>query len=425
MALQNNKKNTDPLTEQPEQAIEISSKVIPKVNKYYLKVSKNYRTAQFLALIVLLVYLFFILTTFGSHITYDNIKYLMRDLDSMMTRDNNEFTQIKYPKQNEQVFTVFKNGIAAAGKESVLLFDSTGLQLCKDRLNYNDPVLVPSEKYLLLYDMGGKEYSVYNSISRVISRTTDHKIIGGDMSDTGAFILVTRSNETKYVVEHYNNSLNRTMRIFKDNYVMDAAVSKDGKQILICSAIPFSTDLDCEISLYTAGNSEGTATIVLPRTMPLSVHFTDTGFIVLCDNGLYFYDMAGKEIAATPIKGFTLKYADLSDHYTVLAGSENSIGSTHRIMVFSKDGSILADTVLNDRVTGVSAPSSKDPDTYSYILTPNSILRLGKGDQQAAPLITNITWDSTNTEISDVMALLPSREGIIAFTDTAAYYLFN
>lgn len=425
MALQNRNKQNE---SRPGQVMRVGAKIIPKINRYYLKISRKYRAAQLVLILAFAAFLVVIITTFGSHITYSNLQYLMRDLDSMITQGESDFSQIRYDKQSEQDFAVFKNGIAAAGKDSFLLFDSTGLQLCRDRISFSDPVLVPSDKYLLLYDMGGKEYSVYNSITRVISRSTDYKIVDGDMSDSGAFILVTRYNESKYAVWYYNAALTQSMRIRKENYVMDTAISKDGKKIVVCSAIPSTTDLDCEISLYQAGDSEFNHTVVIPRTLPLSVRFTDTGFVVLCDNGVYFYDPEGKEVSAAPISGITLEYADLSDDFVVLACSENALSSEHRILVFTKDGTLLADTILGERITGICVPSPKDANTLAYVLTSDSVLRLCTDAAQTEALPSpdaNFTWERTAVERGDVIDLCPSQKGVIAFTETSAYYLFN
>ncbi len=409
------------------QVLRVSAKITPRITKYYLKISKRYRAMQLFLVIVLMVYVVFIVGTFGSYITYDNLQYLLRDLDSMTSQGESEFSKIRYDKQSEQDFAFFKNGIAVAGKESVSLFDSTGLQLCKDQLNCSDPVLIPSEKYLLLYDMGGTGYSVYNSITRIVSRKTDHKIVDGDMSDSGAFVLVTRSGETKYVAELYNSALSHSMSIYKDNYVMDAAISKDGKRIVVCSAVPSDTDLDCEIALYKAGDKEFCHTVTVPRTMPLSVHFTENGFTVLCDNGLYFYDMDGKEVSVFLISGMTLEYADLSDQYMVLAGSENALGSEHRIMVLDADGTLLADGLLKERVMGLCAPSETDSDTLAYVLTADTVLRLHHAEQSAEgePASAVFAADAEQIGESDVLALCAANRGVIIFTAADAYYLFN
>ncbi len=422
------KSNVSPAPDkQAGQVLRVSTKITPKITKYYLKVSRRYRVMQLFLIAALMAYVVFIVGSFGSYITYDNLQYLLRDLDSMTSQGESEFTRIRYDKQGEQDFAFFKNGIAAAGKESVSLFDSTGLQLCRDQLNCNDPVLVPSDKYLLLYDMGGTGYSVYNSITRVVSRKANHKIVDGDMSDSGAFVLVTRSGETKYVAELYNSALSHTMNIYKDNYVMDTAISKDGSRVVICSAIPAVTDLDCEIALYKAGDKEFCHTVTLPRTLPLSVTFTEDGFVVLCDNGLYFYNMEGDETSVFLTSGMTLEYADLSGGHIVLSGSENALGSEHRIIVLAADGTLIANGILKERVMGIASPSETDGDTLAYVLTPDAVLRLlPKGLQSDTDQSSDVfSWESEPIGEADVLALRSANRGVLVFTAADAYYLFN
>ncbi len=414
-----------------EQTVNVSGKIKPAVTKYYLKISGRYRLWQIALILLLLVYIFFIVNAFGKYITYDNMQYLLRDFDSMSRTGESEFSRIRYDRQSEQTFTVFKNGIAQAGKESMELFDSTGLLLCSDRTNFNDPVLVPSEKYLLLYDMGGTGYSVYNAITRVISRTEEYRIADGDMSDTGAFILVTRSGETKYMVKHYNSALTHTMNIYKDNFVMDAAISRNGRQIVVASAVPSATDFDCEIALYNVGETEMQKKILLPHTMPMSVYFGEDGFTVLCDNKLCFYNKEGEELAVHTLSGMTLEYADLTQNGTVLAASENALGSENRIMVFSPEGELLANDMLRERVMGVGVPSLKDDNAVAYILTPEKVLRLTpaeteeKDDDSATPKYGGFAVEEEHVGAEDVLAIRPAGRGVIVCTATGAYYLFS
>lgn len=403
-------------------SLRVSSKIEPQITKYYLRVSRRYQFVCVLAVLALLVYLIVIFSLFGSYVTYDNLQYLLRDFDSMTASGESSFSQIKYDRQSEQTFAVFKNGLAAAGKDSFVLFDSSGLPLCEDSLNCNDPVLVPSDKYLLLYDMGGTTYSIYNSLTRVVSRQTEHKIVGGDMSDVGAFLLTTRSNETKYVVELYNSALKHVMSIYKDNYVMDAALSPNGKTVVVCSAVPSDTDFDCEIALYEAGNTEIVRKITLAHATPLSVRFHKNGFTLLCDVGLYFYDENGEALNTFLFSGMTLEYADMSDEVVVLTGSENALGSENRVLAFLQDGSLLYDDLIKGRVGGVCAPASGKGSAVAYLLTPEKIVRLTKTEENGE---TTYRTEEESVREKDVVAIRAVGDGIVVCSSTGAYYLFK
>lgn len=397
----------------------LSEKTPPPSVRYYQKIAHRYQTACAVSILALLCYLVVILGAFGDYITYDNLQYLIRDLDTVVSSGENTFSNIQYDRQSEMTFAVFKNGLATAGKESFSLFDSSGLRLSENQISYTNPVLVPSSKYLLLYDLTGKDYAVYNALTRVIARVSDHKIIDGDMSDSGSFLLVTRSNETKYVVELYNDALNHTMSVYKDNYVMDAAINQDGSMIAVCSAVPSDTNFDCEISFYAKGNGATYNTVNLTDTMPLQARFFGNTLVVLCDNGLYFYDKDGVPISAYALQGMTLEYADMSRSYVVLACSENALGSENRILVFDLEGTVLADAVVRERVTGVCAPLNRSEKAVAYLLTPERVAMLTPGEGGGYEVMEETVKEG------DVLAIRATGTGVVACTATAAVYLFN
>ena len=202
---------------------------------------------------------------------------------------------------------------------------------------------------------------------------------------------------------------------------MDTAISKDGRMIVVCSAVPSSTDLDCEIALYKAGDKEYNHTVTLHGTMPLSVRFMENGFAVLCDNGLYFYDAEGKEKSSFQFSGMTLEYGELGDGRMVLSGSVNTIGSEHRILVFDSDGAVLCDEILSERVTGLCAPAEEDTATLAYVLTPDSVLRLLSEKDETG----GCTWETEHTGGGDVLKMCAASKGVMVFTAVDAYYLFN
>ena len=55
--------------------VSVADKIAPGINRYYLKVSKNYRNLVIVLVCLFLVYLACVMTFLGEYITYDNIKY--------------------------------------------------------------------------------------------------------------------------------------------------------------------------------------------------------------------------------------------------------------------------------------------------------------------------------------------------------------
>ena len=234
------------------------------------------------------------------------------------------------------------------------------------------------------------------------------------MSDSGAFLLVTRSRETRYVVEVYNAAFHHTMNIYKENYVLDAAISPDGTSVMIASAVPDDTDFRCEAAFCRVGQSDTAVTLYYEHTMPLDVYASEDGFVLLCDTALYFYDFEGTLRTTLPLTGMALSYADMNDHSIAVVGNVNALGMESRVLVLTPAGDILLDTVLQDtRVTGVEA--SREPDSaLVYLETPEGILQLRTDGGQER-------YDAGN---ADVIGLVPVRSGAIVCTKTGAYAAF-
>ena len=68
----------------------------PTVNRYYMAVSKRYRVARYLTVVLLVVYLLVMLLFYRENITYANFVYLARDLDSDTQLSIGEYSDITY-----------------------------------------------------------------------------------------------------------------------------------------------------------------------------------------------------------------------------------------------------------------------------------------------------------------------------------------
>ncbi len=395
-------------------ALRVAGKIPPQINRYYKTVSKAYRGIGIGLLFAMFVFFLSVTMFFSDYVTYENMRYLVRDFGAMMTSEVSGFSSIVYNGSEHMKFETFKNGLAAASGDRYLYYDASGIRMIEEDSGCSEPVLVPADKYLLLYDLGGTGYSVYNQLTRIIRRDAENRIQTADMSDEGAFVLVTRSRETRYVVEVYSATFHHTMSIYKENYVLDASISPDGRNVLIASAIPGDTDFSCEVAVCRVGSSDAAVTLNYPHTMPLDTYATDEGFVVLCDTGLYFYDYDGNLTANVDLSGMAVTHADMNDASVAVAGDVNALGMESRVTVLSPAGDILLDEILeNTRVTGVEASQNTD-DALVYLETPEGFLQI-RADGE------NVPYEARN---ADVIALVPVKNGAIVCTKTSAYAAF-
>ncbi len=394
--------------------VSVAGRIEPQINRYYLKVSRRYLVVGVVFMLVLLLYIGCVTVFLGDYVTYDNLKYLARDFNAMTLSADADFSKIVYNGSDDMAISYFRGGLAVCDNDAYMYYDTGGNLLIEDRLSYGMPVLAASDKYLMVYDVGGREYSVYNQLTEIISRDTTGDIVAGDVADDGSFIIASRSRETRYVVELYNASFAKVMSIYKENYVLDAAVSPDGKRVVICSAVPSDTDFNCEVEICKRGQADPVSITTYEHTMPLDVYTMENGFVLLCDNGIYFFDYEGGIIDGMSFSGMRLKYADISDTTSAVVCSANALGSENRVMVFdSGSGAPIYDETLNYRVTGVYA-SANTKKALVYFTTPESVLRIN----------SNGGFDA-HTSDNEVLAVIPTARGALVCGENSAYPIFD
>ena len=113
---------------------------------------------------VLVVFTLLALLIGRNTVTVDNIYYLFKDVYSMNTVGESEITRLSYSlPASKQDFTLYKKGLAVAGDSEIKLFNSTGRVTLTLGSEFANPRILSSDRFVLVYDMGGDTFSVYNS----------------------------------------------------------------------------------------------------------------------------------------------------------------------------------------------------------------------------------------------------------------------
>lgn len=385
-----------------QSAIPVNGQLAPQENRYYRRVSRTYLAAGLVLLIVLLLYCVTAVALWGEYITYDNLTYLARDWSTMSFSGGTTFSRLVYNAGENTRFAGFRGGVALCGNEECSYYDGSGINLFTDKLNYDAPVLCPSEKYLLVYDLGGNDYAVYNQLTRIIGRKTEGKILCGAIADNGEMLLVTRSRETRYVVERYNAAFNKTMSIYKGQYVMAADLSPDGKYIVICSAVPEASSLGCEIEICSDNKPDPIAQFTFPQTMPLDVLAGENGFILLTDTGVTYFNYDGAKTGEFSFAGMNVQHASLHEKQTVVTASTNALGNESRVIVLDENGRVLYDSVFRKRIAGCYASENAE-EALGWLRTSDSVIRI----------LPDGTTQSASYQNGSVLSVIPMKRGVL------------
>lgn len=344
------------------------------INREILSISKKFKYLKYITAIIAVLFLLSMISFRRDELTYENFQYLLRfmDINSTTYSYTPGYRKIVYNADTEISFSMFKGDFVIAGTSKLNIYNLSGNNILNEYVYINNPVIKSSEKYLLIYDLGGYNYSVYNSFSKLYGETTAYPITSAVMSDSGIYAFVTQTEQYRSAVYVYDKNFKYVGRMLLNNFVMDIDIKEDGSEILISSIFNNDGDFYTEIKTWNPYMAKETNVFQINDIIPISVKYNNLGgYNILCDNRLLFYNSDSQLINTyvykndIPYKGF------LGEEYSYLIFSENLIGDNYNLIVFDKNSEKINEISFNGK-----AVKTLPYENYLFILTNDKIIRI-------------------------------------------------
>ena len=262
--------------------------------RYYHERSVVYASAQLVILMILAVYLAVSLLTGKSQLSVDNLSLLVSDFGSAIVLPEAGSTDtLTYVADQNNQFSSYRGGLAVLGGERLTVFTATGRENYAVPLQYHTPRVVTSDKYLLTYDLGGRELAVYNAFTKLFSVTTDFPIRHVAISKSGTFSVVTDDDSYASCVILYNADFQMISRIHLKEHALATALAPDGERMVIASLTSQGGRLVTVLHACVPGDTTLAEYAQLPDATPLALSFTEDGLLLLCLDGIYALDESG------------------------------------------------------------------------------------------------------------------------------------
>jgi hypothetical protein len=339
------------------------------VNEYYIDISRRFRLAKYLTIFLLAAFILVMLSVSRDNITVESFQYLLRYLDvgSSVYSYTSDYKKIAYSADTEINFGSFRGDFVIADSTAVNIYSLSGLNVLSEASYISNPVIETSGNHLLVYDLGGNSYAIYNTFSKLFGETLSYPITGAANSDSGIYAIVTKTQEYRSAVYIYDRDFGMISRILKDKLVMDVDIKPDGSSILIVSAYNLGGDFCTEIMTCDPYLDTATTLVTLNDLMPVKARYQADGFTVVCDSKLLFYNNAGILQSEYSYNGEVPVYTLITDEYTFLAFSENVIGDTQRLLIFDSSGVQVAEKQVEGQIVRLECLGNK-----IFVLTSNS-----------------------------------------------------
>ena len=352
-------------------------KDVPR-NEYYENISARLGIAQ--VILYLSLFAFVILSFIGNTelITYQNFYRFFKDLnasaESMLIYSTDS---VSYPSSEEQSFTLYRKGLAVAGNNSVTIFTATGRQTVSHNISYQNPVAVGAGKYLLVYELGGMQYSLYNSYTQIFAGSSDYPITGAAVSDSGMYAIVSSSETYPSVVSLYSSNFSLLNKYNKVGYVMDVSINSKGTQAAILTTVSEDAGFTTELMLCSPGEDRADAKPFLENTMGWRCAFTENDCVaVLHEKGVAYYSDSGERISSFSFAEKAPIAVDVSQDGISLCLPTGE-KSKKMIIVFDKTGKML----YNENISGEVRQFSRSGNSL-YWFSDKGVHRLNLKDEK-------------------------------------------
>ena len=339
-----------------QSAVAPATKLGKARNEYFENISAGLGILQVVLYLSLFAFVALSILSNTNLITYQNFYHFFQDLNASAERvDIFTHDSVSYSTDEEQSFTLYRKGLAVAGNTGVTIFSATGRQLVSHGIQYNAPVAVGSGKYLLVYERGGKQYSLYNANAQMHTGETEYPITGAAVSDSGMYALISSASDANSAVYLYNNRFALINIYKKGGNVLDAAISADGNRIALLTVTPNAGGVSTSVMLAEPGKGTAIAEKAVASSVGLQCEFTESGKLaVLCTTGLAYFSSNGVMEFFHDFEGKIPATADLSSNGVAICLKKSAISEKNIIIIFDKSGKIVYNDVIPQSVNGLA-----------------------------------------------------------------------
>ena len=139
------------------------------------------------------------------------------------------------------------NNVVTADDSQIYLYDKNGKKVDSFMHNLGSPVVSVAGRKILVFDIGGKSFKVYNKNGELYSKTVDDNIIYAKISDDGYTAIVTQTEKFPSSMSVYDNNGSEIYKWSSGQRIMNISFEDNTK--------------GCYVSTFTSDNGLISSTV--------------------------------------------------------------------------------------------------------------------------------------------------------------------
>ena len=194
----------------------------------------NKKRVIFAAVIILIVFGIVFLFANSDRLSIHNISNFLRY--GVFNQDSEERFPVNVQGENISAgnFTRMGQDLVYASDMRLQVLNNYGKSMLNAQHGYTTPVMVCSDRYAMIYSLGGTGFQICSNEEKIYSGTAEHNILVGDINDDGTYALVTQSDgylSKLFVYDKENKQI--FAYSFADYYITSVSLASDSKHAVL------------------------------------------------------------------------------------------------------------------------------------------------------------------------------------------------
>ncbi len=316
-----------------------------------------------------------LLAVFTKNIWFPYLSGVVSTIPETVSQENTpaELAQGQFPIKVEggmgyQLMNM-DNAIALLDDSRFHVYNADGKVMNEKGHSYANPILCVSDSTALIYDEGGREFSLEGKYKTIYSKTTDDVIYLAKLSKDQQAAVVTKSDKFLAMLKVYDKNGDDIFTYYSyDSRIINVAFNNSGSGCLVTVLTAEGGQLMSKMIRFDFSDTEPKWTSEAVATLALDVGFTSDGSIVMIgDTATATFSSEGALISTYTYEDPITDY-DFNENITAVMTENADIRETSLIVFEGSDCTSPTVTDMGESVGKVFIDGSE-----AYILAGKGI----------------------------------------------------
>ena len=280
---------------------------------------------------------------FRDRLNMDSIKRWFH-YRSLVLSDSGQAESFAYDGDLNDTFATLDGDLLVCSRNAISLYSGSGTRYVSQSVNMDNPVVDTNGTLAVVYDAGGSELYVLGQRQLIWTADGLSSILSAHLNKNGQLTVVTQSGGYRGAVTVYSSTYEPLVSVnLSSAYVMDAALSDDGKTLSITTIGQENGTFSSTLSLYTlntsgSGNFTPDRTCSLGSNVVIATRHTSDVVWSLGDQGLIVTDHNGKSVSVDWSDRYLKRYTLDGNGFAAALLGRYRAGSQAELRTVDSDG---------------------------------------------------------------------------------------